>query len=218
MSDPVTLAVLALCAVWFALALRILLRDWKDSPTRIWLSAPVIASVTLMGVTVALWVNERVTEQRLSAVLQEYMGRDEVTVDCQPIDEYLLFNERASGWADVDGDVAYLSHDNCAHLRSYAANSTAKDRPSHVQLWAIATLAHEGSHLDGTLDEEWAECDAVQEMHRIAQQLGATLEQARNAQSRYYDELYWQKDFAYQSPYCAEGGQMDRHRGRLEFP
>lgn len=212
MSDVATLAVLLLCTLWLVLAIRLLRNNWSTSPTRVWLVAPVALSAVGIGVVSALWATDRAREALLAAAFQGYMNQADVQVQCQPLDEYALFNEWYYGWAqdehDGEGDenerpdVAHLNYAICRDLASYSASAEARERPSEGQLIALVVVGHEASHLAGQYDEFAAHCEGILGAHRAAQVLGATTEQAQNAQTRFVDELHGVVDRDYVSSEC----------------
>ncbi len=54
--------------------------------------------------------------------------------------------------------------------------------------------------------------------HLVAERLGATPEQARELQGRYYADYYPNQRSEYVSGECREGGEVDINPDRAEFP
>lgn len=83
---------------------------------------------------------------------------------------------------------------------------------------AVHIVAHEAQHINGITSEAVAECRAAQLDHLVAQQLGATPDEARELQRRYYADFYPNQRTEYVSGECREGGELDIYPDRAEFP
>lgn len=84
---------------------------------------------------------------------------------------------------------------------------------------AILTLAHEAMHLGGVFDEDAAECSGLQWMPYVAEQLGATPDDARVIVRYALDKIYPQaQGTEYWSSDCREGGPMDLTPGDGVWP
>lgn len=218
MSKVPTIAALLLCALWLILALRLIRKDWATSPTRIWLVAS--ATVPLAGAVAVswLWFADAASERELTGVAHFISGNSTIVVECRPVDEYLLFNEWYVAWIDPDAVVAHLDYSVCADLATYSASGGSRANPTDEQLQSMVVLGYVVYSLDGSAESNVAVCRTVQMMHFIAEGLGATPEQAREAQARYYDEIYPTLDLEFRSHQCVAGGPMDIDARREEFP
>lgn len=116
----------------------------------------------------------------------------------------------------ADTDVAHYKRKSCRDLAAYASSSHFN--PSLEQVAAVHLIAHEVAHINGYWVEAEAECWAVQNNHLVAQELGATPEQARALQARYFTEIYPLTRSDYRSGKCTAGGEFDANPDRAEFP
>jgi hypothetical protein len=73
-------------------------------------------------------------------------------------------------------------------------------------------------HINGIQSEAVAECRAVQLNYLVAESLGATPQQARELQRRYYSDYYPRQRDDYFSAGCTEGGELDIYPERTVFP
>lgn len=115
-----------------------------------------------------------------------------------------------------NSDVALYKRHICTDLASYARGGHRS--PSLDQIAAVHLIAHETMHVNNFWNEAEAECRAVQLNHLVAEALGATAEQARAMQLRYYEEIYPHLRANYVSTQCRAGGDLDIHPERVEFP
>ena len=83
---------------------------------------------------------------------------------------------------------------------------------------ALAALAHEFEHLRGVDDEARAECYSHQNLAAVAETLRATREESRKLARLAWREFYPPSDPAYVSPECRNGGRLDLHPMRREWP
>jgi hypothetical protein len=59
-----------------------------------------------------------------------------------------------------------------------------------LRVFGLQTLAHESIHLSGIADEGQAECQGMQQLRRLAQRFGASMEQAQQIALDYYNDFY----------------------------
>lgn len=140
-----------------------------------------------------------------------------VSANCERLSEELFNVSQYQGYVYYDGsNVAHLRRNVCHNLWDYAHGG--QSNPTEGQILAVHIVAHEAQHIDGIQSEAVAECRAVQLDHLIAEDLGATPEQARELQRRYFVDYYPNQRNDYVSGACAEGGELDIYPDRAEFP
>jgi len=74
---------------------------------------------------------------------------------------------------------------------------------------ALHVLVHESMHLAGIVDEDVAECLAVQMDALVVRRLGAAPTFARSIASEYWRYYYASQDPRYRSADCQNGGTYD---------
>jgi hypothetical protein len=140
-----------------------------------------------------------------------------LSADCERFTEELFNLSQYQGYVYYDGsNVAHLRRKVCHNLWDYAHGGQAN--PSEGQILAVQIVAHEAQHINGTRSESAAECSAVQLNYLVAEKLGATPEQARDLQRRYFKDYYPHLASDYISGACTEGGVLDIFPDRTEFP
>lgn len=139
------------------------------------------------------------------------------SANCERLSEELFNASQFQGYVYYDGsNVAHLRRTVCHDLWDYAHGGQA--HPTEGQIIAVHIVAHETMHINGIKSEAVAECRAVQLNHLVAEALGATPEEARTLQRRYYVDYYPHQQDDYVSGECAEGGELDINPDRTEFP
>jgi hypothetical protein len=147
-------------------------------------------------------------------VLSDVKG---ASADCERFSEELFNVSQFQGYVYYDGsNVAHLRRNVCHNLWDYAHGGQA--HPTEGQIIAVHIVAHETQHINGIQSEAVAECRAVQLNHLVAEALGATPEQARELQRRYYADIYPHQQDGYVSAGCTEGGELDIYPERTVFP
>lgn len=142
---------------------------------------------------------------------------DGASADCERFSEELFNLSDFQGYVYYDGsNVAHLRRNVCHNLWDYAHGGQA--HPTEGQIVAVHIVAHETMHINGIQSEAVAECRAVQLNHLVAEALGATPEQARELQRRYYVDYYPRQREDYVSAGCTEGGELDIYPDRTVFP
>jgi hypothetical protein len=140
-----------------------------------------------------------------------------VSADCERYTEELFNLSQFQGYVYYDGsNVAHLRRNVCHGLWDYAHGGQAN--PSEEEILAVQIVAHEAQHINGTRIESTAECSAVQLNYLVAEKLGATPEQARALQRRYFTDYYPRMASDYVSGACSAGGALDIFPDRTEFP
>lgn len=153
----------------------------------------------------------RQDEAQFSAVATQIAGRD-VQVECQRFMGALVDATGEAGYVqfDADGapsDTGRIERDTCNDLRDWLHSD--KSNPPLKQVIAVHVLGHESYHLAGIRDEAATECSAMQRDDDVAEDLGATAEQARALATRYADEVYPHMPDTYRSNECVDGGTLD---------
>lgn len=142
---------------------------------------------------------------------------DGASADCERFSEELFNLSDFQGYVYYDGsNVVHLRRKVCHNLWDYAHGGQA--HPTEGQIVAVHIVAHETMHINGIQSEAVAECRAVQLNHLVAEALGATPEEARELQRRYYADYYPRQRDGYVSGGCAEGGELDIYSDWTEFP
>ena len=140
-----------------------------------------------------------------------------VGANCERYSEELFNLSQYQGYVYYDGsNVAHLRRNICHDLWDYAHGGQAN--PSEGQILAVHIVGHETMHINNIREEAVAECTAVQLNHLIAEELGATPDEARELQRRYFAEDYPRQRSNYISGECREGGDLDMNPDRKEFP
>jgi hypothetical protein len=178
---------LLLCTLWLVVALRLLRRDWAASNTRVWLAASAIVPLAVVVAVSALWITDYTREQDLTNALRDPTASTFVEVECQPVDEYLWFNEWYDAWAEPEARVAHLNYNLCADLSAYSASAAHRANPSSAQTYAMMALLKTAMFLEVGREVDVTHCEAAQYINVLAESLGATPEQARLAQASYYE-------------------------------
>ena len=104
---------------------------------------------------------------------------------------------------NADGSIsseAWLTYETCHHLGMWMASDKAN--PTLDEVIAVHVLGHEAQHLAGIKSEANAECVAMQKDALIAHRLGATDEQARALQWRYFTQVYPRMPLDYKAAGC----------------
>lgn len=162
-------------------------------------------------------IGHHMRQELATDALRAVTNVDGAHADCERFSEELFNATQYQGYVYDDGSsAAHLRRGVCHDLWDYARGGQAD--PSRDQIIAVHVVAHEATHINGIFSEAVAECEAVQSNHLVAQALGATPAQARELQRRYYAEIYPDQSDEYFSRACGEGGDLDIHSERTEFP
>jgi hypothetical protein len=173
-------------------------------------------------------------EPNLSAVLSSLAGH-RAQARCWSRADWRRLSTQRSSWPHRDRRLgpwsayaspahheAHFSPTLCAILSRvvYQRTPVWKDEWPAAVAFSVATLAHEAQHLRGILNEAKAECYGMQTIARTAQLLGRT-----ELEGVYLAELYWRgeyhdedRDPAYVSDECRDGGRLDLNPTRTAWP
>jgi len=189
-------------------------RGWEGSAGRMWWAGLLIAStIVALYFEVGHQRQERLATYAMSAVTENPNAR----ADCRRFTQTFFSLGGYDGYVYRDNpDVALYTNDVCRSLASYASSN--KQNPSLNQIRAVHVIAHEVEHVNGHWTESDAECRAVQLNYLVAIKLGATEQQSRTLQARYFAEVYPHLKDGYTSGQCREGGSLDIFPDRTEFP
>jgi len=205
------LAVMSLVA-WYRVMTRI---EEADGRTFRLVATAVLSLVTITAGYFELAHHQR--QQLATEALGVLSNVDGVNANCERFSEELFNLSQYQGYVYYDGsNVAHLRRTVCHDLWDYAHGGQA--HPTRGQIVAVHIVAHETMHINDIRSESVAECRAVQLNHLVAEALGATLEEARELQRRYYVDYYPNQRSDYVSGACTEGGELDIYPDRAEFP
>ena len=104
----------------------------------------------------------------------------------------------------------------CHNLWNYAHGGQA--RPTDGEIVAVHIVAHETMHINGITSEAVAECRAVQLNHLVAEALGATPDEARALQRRYFVDFYPHQQADYVSQELRRGRRTRSLSGPNRVP
>lgn len=182
--------------------------------------AMLVVPLVWLLVTERQWID---SEHEFSAVART-IAPASAGVHCQRWGERITYLGSDLGHVEFDADgqpagPAYLTYDVCRDLSSYwHAGFTAKNHPTTEQAIAVHVLSHESEHLTGIESESMAECFAVQQDTKTAEELGANPQQAYLVALRYWTLIYPNMPSDYTTPDCAPGGKLDRNPGDTVWP
>ncbi len=204
-------------AAWALVAVYKVITRLDDRDGRAYRAA--VAGV-LAITAIAAWSVEIAHHQRqqlATEALEVLSDVDGLSANCERLSEEIFNVRQYQGYVYYDGsNVAHLRRDLCHNLWDYAHGGQAN--PSEDQMLAVHVVAHEAQHINGVRSESVAECSAVQLNYLVAEKLGATPEQARALQKRYFEDYYPHLHSNYVSGECREGGKLDIFPDRTEFP
>jgi hypothetical protein len=179
----------------------------------------VVAGVVTVLAFIAVFfeVGHHKRQQLATEALESLSMVEGISADCERFTEELFNLSQWQGYVYYDGsNVVHLRRGVCHNLWDYAHGGQAN--PSEGQIIAVHVVAHEAMHINGIINEAEAECTAVQLNYLVAEALGATEQEARELQRRYYLEYYPHQRSNYVSNQCREGGNLDVLPDRTEFP
>ncbi len=211
-----TVVAVILAAMSVVSLYRVVNRYWQTDGRRF---RAVITGV-LLGLALTAGYFEVAHHQRQQLATEALGVLSEVDgakVNCERLSEEVFNLSPYQGYVYFDGsNVAHLRRNVCHGLWDYAHGGQAN--PTEEQILAVHLVGHEAMHINGVQSESVAECAAVQLSHLTAEALGATPEQARMLQRRYFAEYYQRQRSNYISGECREGGSLDMYPDRSDFP
>ena len=194
----------------------------------------VLLAVLLLG-ALALYLgpyrHRKGDEAALARIAGVIAGR-EVTVSCPGTLAAITEIAAEDGTVafDADGrpaDETKLSNDTCARLRALMHGKTELDclrvaphcsREVEQTAIAVNVLSHEAWHLAGVREEAIAQCYALQTNAATAVRLGATPDDAEAVASFVLRDVQPALPSDYQSSDCHDGGPLDLHPDRGNWP
>jgi hypothetical protein len=186
------------------------------------LLAPVllVALVPVLGL-MAIHHERRANEDRLGRVASQIAGR-QVEVHCPSTVKMLVDISPHAGSVYFDGngrpaDRTKLNDATCSMLDDFAEGETDSDDALRVAR-ALHVLAHESIHLSGVRDEAEADCFGFQKTAFVAEQLGASQEEAQRYAELAVIERSHTAPPEYRSPDCHDGGLLDLDRRSNVWP
>ena len=124
-------------------------------------------------------------------------------------------------FAHYDGDRAYLGPEYCEGLvdLAYRGQRPTSGEAHEKIADGVSTLGHEAEHLVAAgAGEAETECYGMQDIRRVARQLGASPDYAAGLAEVYWDELYRTLPDDYVSSDCRDGGLWDRNDASSVWP
>jgi hypothetical protein len=186
------------------------------------LLAPVllVAAIPVLGL-VAIHEERHANEDRLGEVASQIAGR-QVEVHCPGTVKKLVDISPHAGSVYFDGngtpaDYTELNDATCSMLDDFAEGDTGADDALRVAR-ALHVLAHESIHLSGVRDEAQADCFGFQKAAFIAEELGASPEEAQRYAELAVIERSHTAPPEYRSPDCHDGGLLDLDPGSNVWP
>ena len=186
------------------------------------LLAPVllVAAVPVLGL-MAIHQERHVNEDRLGRVASGIAGR-QVEVHCPGTLTKLVEISPHAGSVYFDGngrpaDYTELNDATCSTLDDFAEGDTSPGDALRVAR-ALHVLAHEAIHLSGVRDEAQADCFGFQKTAFVAEELGASPEEARRYAELAVIERARTAPPEYRSPDCHDGGLLDLDPGSRVWP
>ncbi len=142
----------------------------------------------------------------------------QVDVRCDESGAQVGAVQHADGVAEVGGRNAYLTPEICFDLYRLAFRD---DEPTAATGRAVAVLAHEAWHLHGVSDEATTECYALQSGVDLGERLGMARSTARRLMQQQLVEnrrrTVSTQEYRLTAD-CRNGGRLDLHPERSEFP
>lgn len=173
------------------------------------------------------WQGRSRVQPRLGRVASESAARA-IEVRCWSVsdwgqreEEVLAENGNPHGWTGIGG---YLSQDGATiHLASTTCNKLVFLRElwesdTEESAFAVESLAHEIQHARGVESEAEADCYGYQSIAMLARKLGLHARQGHFLAVVAWETFYDPHDPAYGSAECREGGALDLHPERSDWP
>jgi hypothetical protein len=148
------------------------------------------------------------------------LGRGRAEVRCWSTGEWAVIvrqlnqGDDVNAYTTIDRRRVHFPWRTCIWLRF----AGMKAHPRVPRAEALAAFAHEVEHLRGIADEAQAECYSHQRLGVMAQALGASDDEARRLVQVAWREFYPPSDADYVSAECRNGGRLDLHPGRRQWP
>jgi len=214
---PLTIVAAVFILLTLGLAVQIF---FASGPAHGRASHPLLTAICLV-IAIAASIVEQGHQDRQRWATEALLAlgtTPDAQVDCQRLSQTFTDTQPAyDGWVGYDTSTrAELKWHICQSIDAYASGT--QSNPTLEEVAAVHLIAHEGMHVLGYWDEAEAECRAVQLSHIVAEALGASPEEARELQARYFVEVYPRIRSNYISGECREGGALDIHPDRVEFP
>lgn len=153
-----------------------------------------------------------------------------VEVRCWSTSDWRPMVREWSAYTGVVGDVAgfvngsmrvNIAPDECARLAKFVYKRWRPVSPTGLEdaADAVEVLAHESEHLlSPSYSEAEVECQAVQDVSRLAQLLGASQAYSARLAVIYWKRLYKLRPSEYQTTECRRDGLYDEHPETSAFP
>ena len=162
--------------------------------------------IILAGLAAILPVREILLERKLGAAAEEFLGKEQVIVDCKPYFDFTFF-AGIKGYVFFGSDTIYLEARTCQEMGRYLRDP---EKAGPKERLALHVLTHEAQHVAGTFDEIRTDCEAYQRNHRMSAILGVPkhiaithARQIHRERSPYHEGYY--------SAECEPGRSLDEN-------
>ena len=118
-----------------------------------------------LAILCAIWpVRDFLHERKLGAAVEDFLGKEQVIVECKPYFDFTLFTN-IKGYVFIGSDKIYLEARTCSDLAAYIKDPEAAGMKER---FALHVLTHEAMHVAGTINEIKTDCQAYQRNHRMS--------------------------------------------------
>ena len=160
-----------------------------------------------LAIICAIWpIREVLLERKLGLVVEEFLGKEQVIVDCKPYFDF-TFLGGIKGYVYFGSDTIYLEANTCKDLARYIRAPKSADLDAR---WALHILTHEAMHVAGTRNEIKTDCQAYQRNHRMS----VLLDVPRHIAITHARQIHRERspyNEGYYSPDCEPGKRLDEN-------
>lgn len=186
------------------------------------IAIPLVLAYKYKEILAVVLSDKTETEQLIAEAVSPVADR-KAYISCEPISQSGNSNTTLTRgetpfigrWATP---VILLTEETCLSIDTFS-NLTSKTDATTEQLQALITISHEAFHTTGVIQEDVAECYAVQRISDISRKLGATIEEAEQVQDRAVSLQRRTASDEYITSECRDNGPYDLDPARAgSFP
>ena len=169
-----------------------------DKPSRI-LCGLLVLALGICGVFEWRWQS---AEAVGTAVVKSISGVEDGTLHCQRFSEG-FFDPSVAKKGEVlykNNTVAVIKYNTCQDLFEWIRSD--KLTASKEQILSLGVLVHESIHVGGEYNEAMTECLTMQKLAAVAEELGASPEEAARIAKVYREEIHTLTPAKYQGATC----------------